>query len=740
MPGKAGVFIHIAGDVDPKAFRQAQAELAAIGKATDTVGARMRRMGQQMSSIGKNMSRSVTLPIIGIAAASVKAFADAEAVAAQTRAVIKSTGAAANVTAGHVDKLASAISRKTGIDDEAIATAENLLLTFTNVRNGVKRNNRIFDEATRIMVDMGVALKNGPEGAAIQLGKALNDPIKGISALSRVGVTFTEKQKKTIASLMESGKRMKAQKIILRELRKEFGGSAAAFGETTAGRIEKLKVAFGNLGEEIGAVLLPVVEKLGEWIQKGIGWFQGLSPEAKNLIAVFAGVAAAVGPLLVILGALFSPAGVIALVAGAVFLIIQNWDKVVAFFKALPAKILSGLASLGDGLFNLMARLPGLALKALANLPGFLMKLGGMAIQALGRGIVAAAPHVWSFFRSLPGRILGLLGGIASWLIGKGVLLLRGLRDGIVEMWSKVVAWFKAMPGRIAGFFVGSGEWLFNAGVSIIQGLWNGMKSLAGSLFDYAAEMAGGVADAVRSSLVIRSPSRVFIKIGQMVVAGMEQGLSGMAKLADKMQAWIKKALDSKHISSATKKMIRELGDAVRQLSAHAAKLQEKMKTYRDAVAGGFSGSLDVTGSFDPSSNTGGGSVRSILQDKLQEARAFASALQKLAKRGLDRDLLRQIAEAGPTEGLAVANQALSEGVAGINRTFRQIEQIQARTSRNVAGTVYTRERRQLAREARIVNNLTIKVEGQADSKVARKIRDELLKIKPSLGGRLGLS
>jgi phage-related minor tail protein len=125
-----------------------------------------------------------------------------------------------------VSDLATSISRKTGMDDEAIQSGENLLLTFTNIHNETGRGNQIFTRATRTIADMSAALGQDTKSSAIQLGKALNDPIKGVTALQRVGVSFTQSQRDQIKTLVESGNTLDAQKMILRELRKEFGGSA----------------------------------------------------------------------------------------------------------------------------------------------------------------------------------------------------------------------------------------------------------------------------------------------------------------------------------------------------------------------------------------------------------------------------------------------------------------------------------------------------------------------------------
>jgi hypothetical protein len=104
---------------------------------------------------------------------------------------------------------------------------------------------------------MSVALGSDLQGATIQVGKALNDPIKGIAALQRVGVSFTAGQKKTIESLVDSGKTMEAQKLILKELNKEFGGSAKAFGKTMPGQIEKAKNSFAEMAATLLGTVAP---------------------------------------------------------------------------------------------------------------------------------------------------------------------------------------------------------------------------------------------------------------------------------------------------------------------------------------------------------------------------------------------------------------------------------------------------------------------------------------------------
>ena len=191
----------------------------------------------------------------------IKEAAESEKISRITANAIKATGGAAKISADQVSALATSISNKTAIDDEQIQSAANMLLTFKNIRNETGKGNDVFNQATQAAADLSVQF-GGIDGASKQLGKALNDPIKGTTALAKAGVTFTEQQKKQIKTLVESGNVLGAQKIILKEIEGQVGGAAAA----AADPMERLKVVAGNLGESIGGLLLPVVNKFSTFL------------------------------------------------------------------------------------------------------------------------------------------------------------------------------------------------------------------------------------------------------------------------------------------------------------------------------------------------------------------------------------------------------------------------------------------------------------------------------------------
>ena len=187
---------------------------------------------------------------------------------AQTAAAIKSTGGAAKVTAGQISTMADAIEKKSGIDDVAIKQGANLLLTFTKIRNEAGKGNDIFNQTTSIMADVATALGKDPTSAAMMLGKALNDPVKGVSALGRAGVQFSKEQKDLIKDMVESGNVMGAQKMILKELETQFGGSADAAGKTFSGRLNILKARLEEVAEAVALKVMPFLMAFMAWVER----------------------------------------------------------------------------------------------------------------------------------------------------------------------------------------------------------------------------------------------------------------------------------------------------------------------------------------------------------------------------------------------------------------------------------------------------------------------------------------
>jgi hypothetical protein len=281
--------------------RAAAAEIKGVTKETDRLGKTTGRSaiasdraasssgrlrGAWGGLIGVGARLGATLGAGGLAGSAffaMKAFSEKQRAVAQTAAVLKSTGGAANITEKQIDRLSTRVARMAGVDDEVVRAGQNMLLTFRDVRNEQGKGNDIFTQGVLAAADLSQAYtamgKNmSVADASLQIGKALNDPVRGMSRLQRIGVTFTEQQQKQAEAMMKAGDRMGAQKIILAELNAEFGGSAAAQGKTLAGTWGRVRFEAGELAETLGSKLAPLASKGLGVLSAGIAKVSKIAP------------------------------------------------------------------------------------------------------------------------------------------------------------------------------------------------------------------------------------------------------------------------------------------------------------------------------------------------------------------------------------------------------------------------------------------------------------------------------
>ena len=170
---------------------------------------------------------------------------------------IVATGGAAGFTAEELSGMAGELMKITDYDDDEIMEKlTSPLLTFRNIAGPT------FKEAQERALDLSTVLHQDLQSSAIQLGKALNDPIQGVTALRRVGIQLTDQQEAQVKSFMAVNDIASAQRVILDELANQVGGQAKA----TADPIKQMAVAFGNVGEALGKVLLPYINQFARYM------------------------------------------------------------------------------------------------------------------------------------------------------------------------------------------------------------------------------------------------------------------------------------------------------------------------------------------------------------------------------------------------------------------------------------------------------------------------------------------
>lgn len=292
---------------DPSSLQRA---LRTADGGVNQFGQRMQAFGSRMRSVGSSLSRNLTLPLVGFGILAYRELSQGERALAQTQAVIESTGGAARKSVDDIVELSQSLSELTSLDDEPIQEAANTLLTFRNIAGDT------FDEATQATLDLSVAMDRDLRGSAVMVGRALNDPMRGLAALTRVGVQFTDEQRAAVEAMVAFGDTAGAQQLILAELNEEFGGSAEALGGTVSGRLNRVKNQMENMGASILEDLMPALEDLADGLSWVANSYSTLTPLQQKFVGGLVALAALAGPLTTLLGGVATALGAIAAALG----------------------------------------------------------------------------------------------------------------------------------------------------------------------------------------------------------------------------------------------------------------------------------------------------------------------------------------------------------------------------------------------------------------------------------------
>jgi hypothetical protein len=248
-------------------------EFKKLTSATQGAEGSLGKLNDKVSSVSKGIGKAIggiaiALGFTGIVSGlrdAVAAAEEAQVANQRIDAIAKSMDLFGNQTKRTTDRIKDFAEEQElliGVEAEVLKATQAKLLTFKEVALSADVMGGAFDRATILAADLAAAGFGEATANATQLGKALNDPVKGISALTRVGLTFTEAQKDLIESLVATGDVAGAQEVILAELERQVGGTAAA----TVTDSEKMRLALDRVGDEIGAALLPLLNEFTTWL------------------------------------------------------------------------------------------------------------------------------------------------------------------------------------------------------------------------------------------------------------------------------------------------------------------------------------------------------------------------------------------------------------------------------------------------------------------------------------------
>ena len=366
----------------------------------------MEKLGAVSRSLAPAAAIGLTA-LTGMAISAVRAAEEAQVANDRLDAVAASMnlfGAQTKTVTDRLKEFAEANERSLAVDADIIKATQAKLLTFKNLAQTADQVGGAMDRATLAALDLAAAGFGQAEQNAVQLGKALQDPIKGITALARSGVTFTKQEREKIKALTESGKVLEAQDLILKAIENQVGGTAAA----TATGSAKMSLAFLAMQDALGEALMPVFEKMVPLVTD---FFEFIG----NNIGVVTALAAVFGVLAVaILAVNF------AMNANPIVKIITGIGLLIAGIVVL-ANYLVGLYGGWDKLFSDLSKwVIGFALgfrNAINSIAGFFTALfasiGNIAKGALN-GVLGFIEGYINYIISGINKLIGLINTVLS--------------------------------------------------------------------------------------------------------------------------------------------------------------------------------------------------------------------------------------------------------------------------------------------------------------------------------------
>lgn len=428
-----------------------------VGDSASDLGASIRdKLKENVVALGGAFA--ATSAIVGT---SIAAFAESENVTALLETAIRSTGGAAGVTAQEVLGLSAALQQQSRFSDEAITSAQTLLIRFGNIGKDV------LPDATQAVLDLAQGMGVDLQTAAQSVGIALSQPAEGIGRLARNIPAFKGEIGDMVKSLAESGKTMEAQKLILDTLSTSFGGTALASVKTFGGGIDLLRNNINDLQETIGKELVITLGNL-------TGGFDNANQAIINLNAFLkehhdillglvvalgvvtigfgvlfvAALAAAAGVSLVFVGAIGAVllaigflAGVIAVHFGAIMqLATQLRDSIVLAFQGILLSITETITlvqeTITTGFMNILTSFTNLFTVDIPFAVGFAIGFLSVAIPQMVGDMVTA-------ISTLPAQFMAVFQLVVTNTIERITFVANWLK-------TELSAW----PGRIQGFIM----------------------------------------------------------------------------------------------------------------------------------------------------------------------------------------------------------------------------------------------------------------------------------------------
>ena len=614
----------------------------------------------------KNLTDKAVLPA-GIALTAVTgAFtfmakkADEAAIAQKRLSQIMSSMGYPEATA-RVSAYADELEKNLAVDGELIKATQAKLATFANLTKSVNESGGAFDRATVAALDLAAAGFGSAETNAVQLGKALQDPVKGIGALARAGVTFTAQEKEKIKTLVESGQTLQAQDMILKAIETQVGGTAEASKSSFAA----IQISLENAAESIGSVLLPVVDTLA-------GVFAGFATFAEDNTTVF-----------IVLGAIIGG------IAGAI----------IAVNTAMKIQI--ALMTLSNGIKATYALITGAETAAVAGQTAATTAATGaqiglntaMALNPIGIIVVAIIALIAGFvlaykkiewFRNGVNKIINIIIGYFEFMVNAWIKVINGITSGInglTGLFSKIGINIPKI-GQIAEVTFGR----------VGEAASKAASAADFRRFEESTKDAGGAADDVTPKIT---------------------GLGGAADKAGEAA----KAAAAK-VKTLRDEMGKGFDDTLKAATGALDKARKSFSDFAVDVGKAITSAFSFKDAYDSGKESGGGFIKA-LNDQAVKVANFGVLVNRLLAAGISEQALQQVVAAGADAGSAIATELLStaDGVLKANALTAQVQAVGDQVGLNAAGSFrqagVTAGEALVAGVTSVINNYKIKLKSK---------------------------
>lgn len=520
-----------------------------------------RELGGALKGAGLAVGAILGGAILGAMSQAITAASDLNETASAVR-VIFGSGADAIVA------FSKTAAKALGQSEQAALSGAKTFATYGKMANLSGQELVDFTTKTlKLASDLASFNNTTPEEAIESIGAAFrgeSDPIEKYGVLIneasiqteafRIGLIKTEKE------ALAPNQRVMA---VLSLIYKQTADAQDDFARTSTGLANTLRIQkaeYENQKALLGQQLLPIFMKVVAWLAKIVPPIIAWVKANKVLVSVLAGlvvvlwavnIALAANPVVLVGLAIVALVGAVIYaynhfewfkqavdgqwrllqqvaawftgpfvqyIRTAVDFVVLNWQRMIAFFQALPGTVMAFLQALP-------ARLRALFVQAF-----------DAVTYAVGFGIGT----VLRFFITLPGRVINailalpdLVVGVFNWIWRRAADAVRTGTDLVLRFFLQIVPRVMAavaeLPPRFFSFWMGLTDRMYNIGQDIVKGLIRGITSYVGQAVEATKRAVGNIIDGAKDALGIRSPSKVFADMGRQSVAGYVKGVQDMA-------------------------------------------------------------------------------------------------------------------------------------------------------------------------------------------------------------------